>query len=267
MFPAIEQYLHQAGALLTAMLLARLVISGLAKVYLFFSLWLGYAVTRSLIVEFVKFSPRQYFHFWIWTEVIAWCLTAMVVLEIGELALAQFPGIRTWGRRAVWTLVLLSMGSTASLAMLVPEATRTGFFYAGTIVQIGLGLALLLVVAFLLWYTVPLSRNVALHTTLFTAYFFSKGAMFLWMALLRTNPRRSVSMAVLVLGCCLLVAWIALLRRQGEHVLARSSPAWSHAEETHMVRQLQALAGGLSIPENRPINQPQPLPRSDRDSR
>lgn len=251
--------------MLTALLLARLVISGLAKVYLFFALWLGYSVVRSLIVGFVKFSPRQYFHFWISTEVMAWCLTALVVMEIGELSLTQFPGIRTWGRRAIWILVSLSMVSTVLLVMLVPEATRSGFFFVGTIAQLGLGLALILVAGFLLWYPVPLSRNVGLHTTLFTAYFFSKGAMFLWMALMASRPQRSISMAVLLLGCCCLVTWIALLRPEGERVPVRQGATWSHAEEVHMITQLQALAGGLNGPPDGPLAEPQRL-RSDRDS-
>lgn len=245
MFPAIEQHLHHAGTLLTAVLLARLLFNGLARVYIFFAIWLGFSLLRSGAIELVSFTRSQYFQFYLVTEMLNWCFSALVVMEIGGRALVKFPGIRTWGRRAIWTTVGVTLGVTVLCCSFIPNWMRAGFFFSGTLAHLGLGLALIFVVIFLVWFPVPLSRNVALHTTLFTAYFFSKGFLFLWMAALRTQPQRSLSMAILLMGSCCLVVWIVMLRPAGETVAVRQADAWSQAEEIRLVAQLQALANGL----------------------
>lgn len=244
--------------LLTALLLARLIFSGLARVYIHFVLWLGFSLFRNTCILLIKFTPRQYSEYWLVTEVLSWCLAGLVVIEIGNLALGRFPGIRTWGRRAVVAVTSLSFLIFVVLTTQVPRVRYEGFFVVGSLAQAGLGVTLLLILVFLLWFPVPLSRNVALHTTLFAAYFFSKGAMFLWMAILRTQPLRSISMAVLVLACCCMTAWLLLLSRQGETVPLRPESSWSHAEEIRLVAQLEALAQKLDRPFADPSGAVQP---------
>jgi hypothetical protein len=242
LIPSIEGKIFILITLLTALLVARLVQCGLARRYPMFTLWLTAAVLRGAIILALPFQPRTYALFYEASEILNWCLLAAVLLEVYRVAFARFRSIHTTGRHLVTGVLLASLAG--ALILYFWQRSRAGFetfFLLGTGIHAGLGIGVVLTAVLLTWFPVPLSRNAAVHTTLFSVYFLSKGAVFLTQAILQSKPSRGFSIAIMVLGGSCIAAWTVLLRPVGEAIVLREQPTWSAAEEDRLLQEVNSL--------------------------
>jgi len=228
--------------LLTALLVARLVQCGLARRYPLFTFWLSIAVLRGVIILSVPFEPRTYARFYEASEILNWCLLAAALLEVYRVAFARLRSIHTTGRHLVSGVLLAAPAAALILFFWQRSHSRfETFFLLGTGIHAGLGVGVLLIAVLLTWFPVPVSRNAAIHTTIFSVYFLSKAAAFLSQALLDSKPSRGLSIAIMVLGGSCIAAWTALLRPVGEAVVLREQPTWSAAEEDRLLQEVNSL--------------------------
>ena len=103
----------------------------------------------------------------------------------------------------------------------------------------------LFVTAFLVWFPVPLNRNVVLYSLVYALYFIagtlaelaaSLGGLAMWGA---------VNLTVNCVDLTCLALWIVFLNRSGETTTVVFSHTWTPQREDHLMRQLEAINTSL----------------------
>ena len=184
---------------------------------------------------------------WIVTEPMLWFFYILLVLELYSLILEAHKGLYTIGRYALWcalTLAVLSSGAS----LLPPYA---GAFYPSRIMGFylltergllfSLVIFLLLILGFLSRYPVSLSRNVLIHSGVYSIFFLAGSTTFLIRTLLGYEVARPVNTALTGIAAACTLAWATLLSRQGEAVRRTVRATWDPEEEGRLIGQLSSL--------------------------
>ncbi len=215
--PIEQQILLVAEIATLAVLCLRMWIAGLYKVYVYFFGYLVLEFLQALIPVFVPIESRLYLVLYVATQVLVTSFYALVVLELYSKVLRDLPGIASVARRYIKVTVAVAI--TIALLFLQLGATRasvTGYLLSfERSVMASLVIFVLFVSLFLVYYPVPLGRNVIVYLIGYSVYFLTKAAASLLMNFGGDwiRPLSSMLMAV-SLGCC--VFWCAALGRQGE---------------------------------------------------
>src|SRR5579871_1710473 len=124
--------------------------------------------------------PRQaYAWTWVRTEPILWLFYILIVLELYSLVLANYKGLQTVGR---WifliaiTLAVAISGLSVLPTLHNPNETVVVIFYYALIargIMFSLVLFILLILFFLSWYPISLSRNTVIHALVCTVFLVS----------------------------------------------------------------------------------------------
>ncbi len=244
------QILIVAGCALTS---AKLWHNGLFRRY---KVLFGFLVFRFLhgsiaLVWFTDIRSAGYQKFWVLTQPIFWIFYILLVLELYSLVLEKHKGLSTLGRWVLYAGFSLSI-LISSLALLprIQMGTRQrsvilGYYYA---VERGLDFSLLIfLVLILVWltrYPVPLSRNLVLHSVVYTTLFLTNTLGLFTRVFFGLELSRSVSTALLgVLACCVF-AWLFVMSEKGEEVRL-SIPQFGPEDEKRILNQLETLNSTL----------------------
>lgn len=101
-------------------------------------------------------------------------------------------------------------------------------------------------VAFLIWFPVPLSKNVSAYA-LGYALFFSVKTLGLFTLNLRGMPAVAQGVSLFTILTVLLCYgyWIYTLRREGENIPVVLGHSWNPASQQRLSQQLQAINASL----------------------
>lgn len=211
-----------SGCVLTALKLFR---SGLYKRYRLFFAYLVFLIPNSLWPLFLDTRSIAYFYVWIWTSPLERLFWIAVVLELYRLVLESNRGIYTLGK---W---LMALGMTVAVGTSVltllphfnpatPQISRgLGYFYAvDRGITSSLALFLFLMVVLLGFYRVRLSRNVIVHTVIYTIFFLSHTLAVLLRSLLGLRLLQASNTALMAVCAGCMLAWLWLLNPAGEKV-------------------------------------------------
>jgi len=193
------------------------------------------------------FNGRIYLWFWALAQPVTWFLSVWVVLELYSMILVRHKGLATFGRRLQYGGFAVS--TLISLIVMIPEI-RNGsghtnplllYIYA---VERGLDCGMLVfLVCMLLWitrYPLPLSRNLILHSAIYSVLFLSNSLGMFAQVFLGTRLSEPVSTALMgVLAVCVFT-WLAFLSPKGEEIQF-TVPNFTPDEEERMIQQLEAL--------------------------
>jgi len=233
-----------------AVLAVWLPASGLHRRYRAFFAYLIWALLRNGALAIPRPDGQAYYLIWTRTEPLEWLLYVLVVLEIYSLVLEDYRGLATVGR---WTLIVaVCVALLASgLALAAPSHYTTQglvmryYYVADRAVYFSLVVFLLTLLGLLMQYPISLSRNVLLHSVVFSVYFLANTVMFLLLSM-----RGSEVIGVLRIGfqattLAAVCVWIGLLRPAGELRKQRLRPAWMPGREEELVSQLNHLNAAL----------------------
>jgi hypothetical protein len=260
----ITQYLFWLTIPVYLVLYLRLRHEGLEHTYPVFAGYLLFHFVRSGVLAalplvwplfwkgpYVQFGNDLYGWTWLLTEPVLWVFYVLLVLELYSLVFRDYRGIASLSR---WTILagLVIAIVVASLTLptdLSNPAERFPvlryFFVIERGVTSSLVVFLLSITAFLVWFPVPLSRNVVVHSTV-CAFYYTAVALEL---LLRNVRGSSAADVVNVTGACVdllcLGLWIALLNRAGESKRAAARHAWEPQRAQLLVEQLAAINSTL----------------------
>jgi hypothetical protein len=106
-------------------------------------------------------------------------------------------------------------------------------------VFLALVIFILLIVWFLTRYPVPLSRNVVVHTVIYSVFFLCEALGLLWRTLLGFNVTATYSVVSTAISSACAVAWCILLSARGEEVRVQT-PVRPLSEE-RILQQLDDL--------------------------
>lgn len=233
------------------LLLLKLWHEGLCGRYPFFCSYLAFRLIRSIALFALPFGTNAYGFLWAGSAPISWVLYILVVLELYSLVLSNYKGIATFGRWVLMAALGISILISAStlVADLSNPAERFRTFLIFNAIERGidssLAIFLLLITAFLLWYPVPLSRNIVLHAIVFSVYFLSGTMGLLVRNLTGTEVLDAVNMVLMAITLLCLSLWILLLNRKGESKTTVLRQHWRLEDEEQLVQHLDAINSTL----------------------
>ena len=243
------------GSGLTAL---KLFTTGLYRRYRIFFVYFIFRVpymTASLILTNMKglkggdgSGSFAYFYMFLYSEPFLLLAYILVVMELYRLVLERYKGLYTLGRWAMYGATIIS-SSISILTLLpkiapsVPDESKWLFYEVGA--ERGVDLAalvifILLIVWFLSKYPVPLSRNVVIHTAIYSVFFLSDALVLLWRTLLGRNVESTLNVVATAIGSACSVAWWLMLSAEGEEVKAQTPQLRPESEE-RILQQLDLI--------------------------
>src|ERR1700678_3210539 len=163
-----------------AFLSLKLLQTGLWRRYPVFFWYFVFRVPDSVWPLLLNSSAPAYQKVWMLTEPVAWIFHILVVIELYRLVLEDHKGIYTLGRWAMYAALVIAV--PISIISIIPKFNvhttdiprRMGYEFAiQRGIDFSLALFLLLILFFLSRYPINLSRNVVVHSALYTILFFS----------------------------------------------------------------------------------------------
>lgn len=242
---------------LEAALLARLFWLGLWRKYFWFKGLLLFSVVRSLAVLRIDTHTNFYGYFWAATEVLSWFIYVACLRELYGLVLTRYTGIRTFSRRVLWVmlacavaLVVISMSPEWGASARQPFNIVVGIRLLSRACSSVIFVHLVLVTFFLVWFPVPLARNVIFHSFLFALYFLSKAFVLLSYNLGGFAVTPVSDFLLQTAGCVCLSTWLLAFSRHGEQISVVVGHRWNQEEDERLRKQLQninAMLAGLQV--------------------
>jgi len=104
---------------------------------------------------------------------------------------------------------------------------------------------LLLITVFLVWYPIPLSRNVTLHAIVYSVYFLSSTMALFVRNVTRFELTATISAVLIgIVNACLLV-WVIFLSRSGETQTVVLRRQWPPQDEEQLMKQIDSINAAL----------------------
>jgi hypothetical protein len=236
--------LVEIASLLT--LCIRLWRDGLHRIYPYFFVYLVLELVQSLIPVLVPLQSRLYRDLFVTSQALIVAFDALVVLELYSVVLRNLAGIARITRRYVTITLFLAVVIAVLLLRLENNtATMTGYLFAfERTVMSSLVVFVLLISGFLVYYPVPLGRNVIAYMAGYAAFFLTATTATLINNLGYSWNRvlGSVNMGVFV--ACLMF-WLLMLRPQGETKRVVVGHQWNPSDERRLLAQLEAINASL----------------------
>jgi len=244
--PPLEEFLSalQTGALIV--LLFRMWQAGLQRVYVYFFSYLLLLLFESAILALVGYGTVAYGYVWMATEVLSLCFYTLIVLECFDSVLRNLGGIATISRRYI--KITLGIAVIAALLLLGLERTpRTVFQYFYTLdrtIISSLVMFVLLINIFLVYYPIPLNRNVIVYSVGYAVYFLTKAAA-LFARNVSDELQRQISAVLIAVSTACLIFWAFTLNRQGETKTVVIGHKWRAEDEERLLSQLKEINASL----------------------
>ncbi len=198
----------------TAILGARLFATGLYRRYRVFFAYLVFEVLHSAILSIIGPKSGAYQKVWVLTEPIDWLFYVLVVLEIYSLVLADYRGLATVGRwiliAAIVVALLASGVSLTAPSRFTQSHLMTYYYVAERAVYFSLVAFLLSLLGFLMQYPITLSRNIIVHSMVFSVYFLGNTVFYLLLSMRGYGSLPVVSYALSLTTIAALGAWLAM---------------------------------------------------------
>jgi hypothetical protein len=229
-----------------AILCLRMWLACLYRVYIYFFGYLILELAQALIPMIVPLESRLYLYAYVVSQALISAFYALVILELYSKVLVDLPGIAGTARRYIKFTLVLAIG-IALLPLRLEKAKTTPFGYLLSFEQtimLSLVVFVLLVSAFLVYYPIPLGRNVIVYSIGFAVWFLTRATDALLLNLGHHWARQLGSIAMAVSVLCL-AFWIFGLTREGEIKHAVIGHQWDPADEQELRAQLDAINASL----------------------
>jgi hypothetical protein len=234
----------------TAILSVRLFATGLYRRYRIFFFYLIFATLRVGALDFLGSKSGAYEKVWVLTEPIEWLFCVLLVLEIYALVLENYRGLSTVGRWALITAVLVALIASGISLMVPSQLTTQGqlmryYYVAERAVYFSLVVFLLSILGFLMQYPITLSRNIIVHSMVFSVYFLGNTVLYLLLSMRGKGSLDVVVHAGSAITLAAVGAWLVMMNPAGELRKLSLRPQWMPGREEELVSQLNHLNAAL----------------------
>jgi hypothetical protein len=248
---SVERVLWIASLIATAALLLRLWRERLIGLYRFLMLYLAWNAIGLLILLQVPRQSTLYGYVYFAVTAVEWVMYVLVTLDLVALITKSYPGLTTIGRVAVnialiaSTLVALytatidvSPGVNAAISRIYPV-----FQLVHRTVSVDVMLFLASILLFLLWFPVPLSRNIVSYAIGFMVVFASKFSILVVSSLsgYSSPALRALSVTHMAVVLSVLCYWVLKMNRANEQVDVVVGHSWNRTRERALIHQLESL--------------------------
>ncbi len=235
----------------SGLLCARLVSFGLHRKYRVFFAYLIFLVLRTVAGFPFRSQSDIYFKLWAFTEPVYWLFYVLLVLEVYTLVLQQYRGIQSLSRWALGCGLGASLGLSAlSLIPMLNDPLHPShvlFYYLRVerALELSLVIFLLLVMMFLAWYPVPLSRNILVYCGVYSIYFISESTGLLIRSITGFQVTETLNVFLTAVSAACMVTWLVLLNVRGEKETHVMAVPHGEDEERRLIAQLSSLNATL----------------------
>jgi hypothetical protein len=236
------------GSMLMALMLYR---TGLYRRYPIFFAFFIFRIPNSIWPLFLAVSSPLYLKVWVLTEPIELGFYVLMVVELYKLVLEKYKGLYSLGRWALYFSLAISVSASA-ISLLprikpsMPQSSKIMFYMLATErgVHTGLAIFIILILCFLSFFPVKLSRNSRVHALVFSIFFLSHTFVALMRSLFGLHLADTVNTVLMGITAASIVAWLTLLRATGEET--QSAPAvYGPEEESRLLMHLDSLNAAL----------------------
>ena len=249
--PVLERVLAYAvpfGALLVAWRLWR---QRLSSRYRWFSAFLLYMAATSCVFFALDRRSPAYFWSFVGYQIVLWILELLVLLELFSILVDNYRGIASAGRDFMRIALAAAVLITLLIALLNHQSgpgefpMLESFLLVSRVVLFLILGFLALMIVFLLWFPMPLSRNALAYLTGYSVYFVGQGLSDFAANLFGPEAYQWLSAATLLVTTSCLAFWAFTLSGSGEQSAVRAR-RWKPAEEERLVQQLEAINASLA---------------------
>ncbi len=240
--PLAEFTLLILQASILAGLVVRVVVTGLFRTYPYFFGYLVVASLQGLTLSFLSPSSPSYIYPYLITQALLTCSCALVLLELYALVLRDLRGIASTSRR--YLKICLGLAILGSLLLLgleqTPHTRVATFGVIDRALVTSMLFFVLMLTAFLVYYPVPINRNLVVYLIGYTLYFLAKASSLL---MLNNNYAwvRQFGFIVVAGSTMSMLFWLVGLRRDGEEMKMTIGHRWNRENQDRMLVQLKAI--------------------------
>jgi hypothetical protein len=236
------------GSILMAL---KLYCSGLYSRYPVFFAFFLFRIPNNAWPLFLGYSSPLYLQVWVLTEPIGLLFYVLMVVELYKLVLEKYKGLYSLSRWALYLSLAISV-SISAISLLpqikpsMPQRSKIMFYVLATErgIDTGLVIFIVLILCFLSFFPVRLSRNVRVHALVFSIFFLSHTFMLLMRSLFGLRLADQVNTILLCITVGSVGAWLTLLRTAGED--AERAPAlYGQEHESRLLTHLDSLNAAL----------------------
>ena len=245
--PPLEEFLVILQTAALVGLCLRMWRAGLSRSYPYFFSYLAVVLVESVILSLVGYGTVAYGYVWMITEILSLAFYTLLVLECYATVLGDLAGLATLSRRYIKRTVGIAI-LAAVLLIGLEKTPRTVFQYFYVIdraVVSSLLVFVLLMIVFLLYYPVPLSRNVIVYSAGYSVYFLTKATALL-IRNANFNWQTQISTLLIAVSTACLLFWGIFLNRQGETRTVVVGHQWHRGDEERLISQLKAINSSAS---------------------
>jgi hypothetical protein len=248
-FELVFAYAVPCGALVVAWRLWRQRLSSRYRCFFALLLYMG---TSDFVFLALKRTSSTYFWAFVVYQVILWILQILVLLELFSLVLDSYRGIASAGRDFIRIAFVVAVLLTLTITALNHQAgpgefpVLESFLLVSRVVSFMILGFLALMILFLLWFPLPLSRNALAYLGGYSLYFVAQGSSNFAANLLGPEAYQWLSAATLLVTAGCLIFWAFRLSSAGETSAVRAPNRWAPAEEERLVQQLEAINATLA---------------------
>ena len=247
----IERSLWLAGILCSLALVFRFFLLKLAYKYRFFLAYLLFDCVRSIAGWFFSPGSGFYKNLWTFTEPVIWVLYVLVVLELSSLTFKEYRGIQALGRWTVYGSLIVSVFVSTITVLPTwihsrePAISLQRFLMVERGIDSALVLLLLLLLSFLVFFPIQLNKNVMTHAVLYSVFFLSNSMGILVVDLAGRQLSNVMSTCLMAATDLCLIAWLILIRREGEQKMIVIRSQMASMDESRLVAQLESINATL----------------------
>jgi len=248
---ALVSFLRVVLLLGSILMVLKLQRTGLYRHYPIFFAFFIFRIPNSIWPLFLAVTSPLYQQVWVLTDPIGLGFYVLMVVELYKLVLEKYKGLYSLGRWALYVSLAISVGISAisllpQIKPSMPQRSKIMIYVLATERGIDTGLAILivLILCFLSFFPVKLSRNVRMHALVFSIFFLSNTFVLLMRSLFGMRLGNEMNTILMGITAASVVAWLTLLRTAGED--ARHAPVpFGEQHESRLLAHLDTLNAAL----------------------
>jgi len=235
--------LQLAGMLCLAF---RLFHARLHRIYPAFAYLQVFGVVQWVFISTTYGTP-YYVSVYVTTSALSTVIQVLIILELYSRILRGFSGIASIAR--TYTYIALTISILISLVLVRLEKTPVSFtahfiLYRRSLIST-LVFFILLMLVLLIYYPIPLSRNVAVYFAGYTVYFLCTSTV-LFARNIGIADLPVINNALLTIPVLCLFFWAIVLNPRGETTQITIGHRWNRDDEARLLQQLRAMNSTLS---------------------
>lgn len=250
---SIENLLWYLQQVFIVCLLLRLASQHIILKYKALAAYLAFSAAQSLLLIALTFQNPEYYRtrlyasIWVYSTPVLWLLSTLVALEIYGLVLEQYRGLSILSRRTL--AIVLAVSAVGAVVAGSPSFDFTDEKYPilkvvsllEQTVSLALFFFLLAIALFLLWYPVPLKRNIIVYSYGYSTLLFTIVAAHVIRNMLNVKYVRVASTGLLGVCAVCLALWLVLLNQRGESEVRSAALPRGAESEQRLLDQLGAF--------------------------